>query len=102
MFANERVVSDACARFAAQLVGCGILSPSPPGKGPEKDGAGRFSEVQRKRFHAAYYRYWVEGFDRAVEEGGLRHGELDLRSLFVREVVLRRTKKVRGRGREVD
>ncbi|KAL8929275.1 MAG: hypothetical protein Q9208_001358 [Pyrenodesmia sp. 3 TL-2023] len=100
MFANERIVSDACARFGAQLVGCGILSPPPPGKGQEKDGVGYFSELQRERFHAAYYRYWVEEFDRAVEEGGLRHGELDLRSLFIREVILRR--KVRRRGREVD
>ncbi|KAL8645241.1 MAG: hypothetical protein Q9210_006821 [Variospora velana] len=85
---NESLISSACRRLGAQLSGGNVL-PHLRGWCNDHGGMEYFSESQRERFHGAYYRYWVQEFDPAVV-GGLRHHELDLRSLFVRHVLLRK------------
>lgn len=85
---NESLVSRACRRLGAQLSSGNVL-PHLRGWCNDHGGMEYFSERQRERFHGAYYRYWVQEFDPAVV-GGLRHQELDLRSLFVRHVLLRK------------
>ncbi|KAL8871222.1 MAG: hypothetical protein Q9198_007462 [Flavoplaca austrocitrina] len=54
------------------------------------------SVEQRRRFEDAYYGYWIGVEDGRGEKGGMRHGELDLRSLFMRKVLLKEGKKVRN------
>lgn len=85
---NESLVSNACRRFGTQLSSGNVL-PHLRGWCTNDGGMEYFSERQRVRFHGAYYRYWLQEFDPAVE-GGLRHQELDLRSLFIRHVLLRK------------
>lgn len=79
---NESRVSSAYRRFSADLAGRSIYPHA----------VGYLSGAQRERFHAAYYRHWVQAFDVGAG-GGLKHGELDLRSLFVRDVLLRRRRR---------
>lgn len=53
----------------------------------------RLRVEERQRFEDAYYRYWVE---MEGEGEGMRHEELDLRSLFLRKVRLRTAGRVKG------
>ncbi|KAL9000456.1 MAG: hypothetical protein Q9169_000973 [Polycauliona sp. 2 TL-2023] len=57
---------------------------------------------ERERFEDAYYRYWIQNRRGLGAEGKggmvMRHGELDLRSLFLRKVLLREGGRVKGRG----
>ena len=60
----------------------------------------RLTVEERTRFEDAYYGYWISVEDVRGEEGGMwyergvmRHGELDLRSLFLRKVMLRGRRK---------
>lgn len=55
----------------------------------------RLRVEERQRFEDAYYRYWVE-MEGAGEGEGMRHEELDLRSLFLRKVRLRTARRVKG------
>lgn len=98
---NDLIVNEACERFR-KLLASGQCFPywirysGPQSKeGEDGDAAASLTEMGKERFHGAYYRYWIERVrsnDNAIidDEGRMKHEGLDLRTLFVRDVFLRK------------
>lgn len=100
---NELIVTSACERFS-RLLASGQCFPYylRDSSVTAKEDAGVYlTRTGRERFHGAYYRYWIDcvrgkdgvvgdGEEAKEEEGGMKHQELDLRTLFVKDVFLKK------------
>ncbi|KAL8784373.1 MAG: hypothetical protein Q9213_004025 [Squamulea squamosa] len=116
---NNAIVVRAGEQLISQLHSEGIslptiqrAKPSPVGKGFGRELA-RLSLRERKRFEDAYYKLWIGSISSCAEgeadteregegwgrgEKGMRHEELDLRSVFLGKVMLRGGRRVKGRS----
>lgn len=102
--AGERLISQLREEAADGHIWAGMLrregrseeARHPVGKGFRAEMARMTLSVgERRRFEDAYYGFWIGAGVEDVKGGGgkvMRHGELDLRSLFLGKVMLR------GRG----